>query len=287
MLSGDRGWIEKVVSKGKNILDNRMFYIHGTSWDTVNGNTNEYVLRLEGGILNCNQPLPSNTEVKLSFDRATAAIGLLYQKVSDVNVVQPTTLDNKVLDLVDPYIEVEYVTSPYMRNLYEGIIEKPITMRYDDCNIYMKSIIKDQTMIRLNNICGGLVPDYVFGGFITTDALNGNFDLSSSRFKNIKISNVTLSLNGMPVQGYPMSLGPGFSNSLKLYTKFMDTIGKSKKTMSGLSIESAAFDKCYYLISHKFEGEQSNEGWIGLDIKLSEALEDDMTFGMLLFTFPT
>ena len=39
--------------------------------------TTLYVLSLEGGILTCPQPMLNNTEVKLSFDRALASIGLL------------------------------------------------------------------------------------------------------------------------------------------------------------------------------------------------------------------
>ena len=97
----------------------------------------EIVHYLEGGILNGIQPLPSNTEVKLSFDRAKAAMAFLYSK--DVAPF-PTDLDNEVIDLLDPYLEVEYITSPYLRNYQSQIVDRPLTIMYDDCNVYLKSI---------------------------------------------------------------------------------------------------------------------------------------------------
>ena len=49
--------------------------------------------------------------------------------------------------------------------------------------------------------------------------------------------------------------------------------------MVGDTIDACFFQKYYFLISHKFEGEASNEGWIGLDIKLGAALKHDYTLG--------
>ena len=236
-----------------------------------------FVLNLEGGILNCSQPLLNNTEVKLSFDRALASIALLYTEYG-TGVTQPTDLDGKVLDLIDPYLEAEYVTSPYLRNFYSQIEEKPISLKYDDVNMYMRNINKDQSMIRVNNVMGGLAPDYLFAGFIRTDALNGDFNLSPTCFSNVSQTDVCITLNGMPVQGYPIS-DPSYNFSTKFYTKFMDTIGKTKKTMVGDCLDMRYFITYFFLISHKFEGEQSNEGWIGLDIKLKKPLEEDYTLG--------
>lgn len=234
-----------------------------------------YILSLEGGILNCNQPLLNNTEVKLSFDRALASVGLLYRKIGS-DIVQPTTLDNKPLDITDPYIEVEYVSSPYLRNFYAQIEDRPVTMRYDDCNIYMKTINKDQSMIRVSNIMGGLTPDYLFAGMVQTDALNGDFLQSSTRFFDPDYREICITLNGMPVQGYPMSLD---ENGVKLYYKFLDTIGRTKKSLAGSTIDFRFFKGCYCFIGHHFEGEATNEGWIGLDIKLNKALAADATLG--------
>ena len=243
-----------------------------------------YVLNLEGGILNCNQPLMSNTEVKLSFDRALASIGLLYRNVIPEDGTPPLTMQNKPIDLIDPYMEVEYVSSPYLRNFYSQIVERPIKMRYDDTNICLKTISKGQSMIRVNNIMGGLTPDYLFAGLVKTDAMNGDFELSSTKFFDPGYREVNITLNGINVQGFPITV---HDETVKLYSKFIDVIGKSKKTFSGSSLNAGYFNSYYCLIAHAFEGEQSNEGWIGLDFKLKEALADDVTLGIeyLLFQF--
>jgi len=240
--------------------------------------TTLYVLSLEGGILTCPQPLLNNTEVKLSLVRALASIGLLYREYGE-NVTQPTSMDNQPLELVDPYLEVEYVSSPYLRNFYSQIIDRPITFRYDDCNIYMKTVNSGQSMIRVNNVMGGLTPDYLFAGLIKSDALNGDFNLSSTNFFNPGYKELCITLNGMPVQGYPMAIDePG----VKMYSKFVDTIGKSKKSIAGSTVDCRFFAQYYCWISHHFEGEQTNEGWIGLDIKLNKALSQDVTLGILI-----
>ena len=65
-----------------------------------------FMMNLEGGILNCNQPMPNNTEVKLSFDRNLASIGLLYREAPGGGRTVPTELNNKTLELHDPYLEI-------------------------------------------------------------------------------------------------------------------------------------------------------------------------------------
>ena len=282
--SADRSFIEELKT---DILKKDIISEYRTSKGFNKDGNYEFILDLEGGILNCNQPLMSNTEVKLSFDRCLAAIGLLYENWGEDqngnDIVQPTDLDNKVLDLTDPYMEVEYISSPYLRNFYAQIIERPMTMRYDDCDVYMKSLPEGQTSFRWTNIMGGNTPDYIFGGFMSTASLQGDFNESTS-FRNMALTEANVSLNGMPVQGYPingMLLTPGYTSSAKLYVKFLDTIGRSKKTMGGQFLSSDVWETYYNLISHKFEGEQSNEGWISIEAKFKEPTTYDTTFGML------
>ena len=244
-----------------------------------NTNLVEVVHYLEGGILNSQQPLPSNSEVKLTFDRAKANMSLLYgeETYSDISTI-PTDLDGETLELEDPYLVVEYVTSPYLRNFHSQIIDRPITMMYDDCNIYMKSLSAGSTMIRADNLMGGLAPDYLFAGFILTDALNGSFNLSSTCFPHINIGQTNITMNGMSVQGYPMS--SSYYLPLQLLCKFNETTGRIKKSMAASSIGLNRFTSSSCFISHKFEGEQTNEGWIGIEVQLSEPTTKDYTLGI-------
>ena len=274
-FSCDRSSAESYLtaSPPQTVLEDRELMVPDGNIDK----TTLYVLSLEGGILTCPQPLLNNTEVKLSLDRALASISLLYREYGR-DVTQPTTMDNKPLELIDPYLEVEYVSSPYLRNFYSQIVDRPITFRYDDCDIYMKTVSNGQSMIRVNNVMGGLTPDYLFAGMVKTDAINGDFNLSSTNFFNPGYKELCITLNGMPVQGYPMSID---EPAVKMYSKFIDTIGKSKKSIGGSTIDCRFFTEFYCWISHHFEGEQTNEGWIGLDVKLSKPLDDDVTLGKL------
>ena len=235
-----------------------------------------YVLSLEGGILNCPQPLVPNTEVKFSFERAPATYSLFFDSVG---APFPTALDNgKAVDIKDCYLQLEYVSSPYLRNLQASIVDKPITYHYDDCQIYMKDVSKGSQTFRVHSLCGGLTPEYIFAGFMPSKCLDPDFMTTSIKFENPHIREACITLNGAPVQGYPIT--PFYpDNPAQIYSQFIDTIGKRKMALAGGTIPVDSFKDDFLLLSHHFEGEQSNEGWIGFDIKFSEAAEKDYTFG--------
>ena len=248
---------------------------------TVDGENKQQllVLNLEGGIMNCPQPLLPSTDVKFSFERVPASYALFYQSLEgDL----PTKLDSKPISIKECYMELEYVSSPYLRNLYAQIIERPITYHYDDCQIYMKDLAKGAQTLRVNSICGGLTPEYIFAGFLPAKCLDPDFISTSIRFENPGIRDACITLNGSPVQGYPIStLLP--DNSVQLYSKFLDTIGKWKKSSASGTIPLTSFGEHFCLLSHQFEGEHSNEGWIGFDVKLSKPTTKDFTFGKLYY----
>ena len=233
------------------------------------------VLNLEGGIMNCPQPLLPSTDVKFSFERVPACYALFYNTTTGD---QPTALDSKPIEIKECYMELEYVSSPYLRNLHAQIIERPITYHYDDCQIYMKDLAKGAQTLRVNSICGGLTPEYIFAGFLPAKCLDPDFMTTSIRFENPGIRDACITLNGSPVQGYPIStLLP--DNSVQLYSRFLDTIGKWKKSSASSTLPLTSFGDHFCLLSHHFEGEHSNEGWIGFDVKLSKPTKQDFTFG--------
>ena len=244
---------------------------------TLNGDVYSavYVMNLEGGILNCPQPLVPNTEVKFSFERVPATFSLFYKDVKE----KATTLNkSEVVPIKECYLELEYVSSPYLRNLHAQIIERPITYHYDDCQIYMKDLAKGAQAFRVNSLCGGLTPEYIFAGFMPSKCLDPDFETTSVRFANPYIRDACITLNGSPVQGYPISsLLP--ENTSLFYSRFLETIGKWKMTSSAGTMLIDAFKTDVMLLSHHFEGEQSNEGWIGFDVKFSKPTEQDFTFG--------
>ena len=235
-----------------------------------------YVLTLEGGILNCPQPLLPNTEVKFTFERAPATFSLFYDSLTPPF---PTALDNgKSVVIKDCYLQLEYVSSPYLRNLSASISERPITYHYDDCQIYMKDLAKGAQTFRVNSLCGGLTPEYIFAGFMPSKCLDPDFKTTSITFKNPYIREACITLNGAPVQGYPIT--PFYpKRAEQIYSRFLDTIGKRKLTMASGTLELEPFKDDFFLLSHHFEGDQSKEGWIGFDVKFSKAVEENYTFG--------
>ena len=240
-----------------------------------------FILDLDGGILNCSQPLIPNTEVKFSFERTQAAFSLFY---ADTKVAPPTTLDNKVVEIKDCYMELEYVSSPFLRNLSAAIVERPLTYHYDDCQIYMKDLPQGSQTFRVNSLCGGLTPEYIFAGFMPSKCLNPDFLTTSVKFANIDIREACITLNGAPVQGYPIT--PFYNGSTgQFYSRFLDTIGKWKLPTGAGTLNMDTFKTDCVLISHHFEGEQTNEGWIGFDIKFDKPTSTDHTFGKLYIIF--
>ena len=236
----------------------------------------QFVMNLEGGILNCPQPLLPNTEVKFTFERLPASYALFYKDLKDP---KPTILDqNKPIDIKDCFLELEYVSSPYLRNLHAQIVERPITYYYDDTMIYMKDLSKGSQNLRVNNLCGGLTPEYIFAGLLPSTCLNPDFIKTSVRFENPDIQTACITLNGSPVQGYPITCMMA-KNSMQFYSKFLDSIDKWKKSAAASTIDFMSFNNNFCLISHHFEGEQTNEGWIGFDIKFDKPTTKDYTFG--------
>ena len=81
---------------GKEIGIDLMIYREMNITEIGNVKRGVYVLSLEGGILNCSQPLVPNTEVKFTFERAPAEFSLFY---TSLDKPLPTTLDGKAVDI--------------------------------------------------------------------------------------------------------------------------------------------------------------------------------------------
>ena len=267
----NRDMYETGIELGMDLQADREKYLS----ELENTKTGVYILELEGGFLNCPQPLIPNTEVKFTFERLPATYSLFY---SDTKTTLPTSLNGKVVQITDCYLELEYVTSPYLRNLNASIVEKPITYHYDDYQIYLKDLAKGAQTFRVNSLCGGLTPEYIFAGFMPAKSFDPDFMTTSVVFQNPGIREACMTLNGAPVQGYPITMFLP-NHKEQLYSRFLDTIGKSKKTASGGTISLDTFGTDFCLISHHFEGENTNEGWIGFDVKFNKPTEEDYTFG--------
>ena len=191
-------------------------------------------------------------------------------------------MKGKVLELKDVYAQVEYISSPALRNYHDRIQSTPLEFSYDDTTVMCKLLPQGETCIRIENLRGGNTPDFVFMGIIPTSALNGSTSLSSLKFGTYEIEEINLTLNGNSCHGFPVRISN--NNPVWLYQKFLDNIGRLENSTAGTQLKLHEFKK-NMLISHKFEGEESPQGWLGISINLKNAFSTSHTLGKFEFIY--
>ena len=224
------------------------------------------------GLLGQDDPLPQNTEVKLSFDRTSASIPLLSDAAQEITI-----------ELSDCYAVTEYVSSPDMRSYFDGIDNVPIRYDFEECEVYCKSVPQGETNIRFDNLRGGNIPSHMFIGLIETAALNGDFTKSSTKFSPHHVNYMNVSLSGNSVNGYPVRVEK--ERSTIPLTKFIDCVNQVNNVNGGQQMSSTEY-MFNWLWSHCFESEESSRGWIGVDFKVDTAFTTPMTM-VVWFICPT
>ena len=224
------------------------------------------------GILNSNMPLLPGCEIKISFDRAKAELALVK-----IDSAKEVNLDTGVLKLTNLSVRARYFSSPSLRNLFSSINENPIHYNYDECSVYLKNLPKGETNIRLNNIIGGLTPSHLFCGVIESDALNGDLELSTTKFERHGVKEMDLTLNGQSLAGFPITNTNG--SGLPAYMKWLKTTNRQFNNSCSGQIEPMDFKRYHFLYAHKFEGEPTDQGWLGVDLKLDKPYDTNFTLG--------
>ena len=59
--------------------------------------------------------------------------------------------------------------------------------------------------------------------------------------------------------------------------KFMDVTSRLYNVFSGDSPSFTAFQNFMWIWSHKFEAEMTSQGWIGVNLKLTQAFTEQMS----------
>ena len=224
----------------------------------------EFAFTPSTGFLGSPEPLLNNTELKISFDRSRPETTLI--------ATSSITNDCEYIEINDCYAVTEYVSSPEIREFFSTIDVSPIVYEYDSVDVLIKNIPKGETDVRLDNIRGGINPSYLFLGLIPQKSLNGDFAKSSTSFREYGLNEVNITLNGNSVNSYPITI----KNKSLIYPlyKFLDTTDHLYNNKCGSTLTVNDFES-NYLISHKFECEISNTGWIGINLKLSETKETE------------
>ena len=85
---------------------------------------------------------------------------------------------------------------------------------------------------------------------------------------------MNISLNGHSVNGYPVTI----KNNSGTFAQFQfnETVGRSYNIQCGSVLSKDQF-KSNYIWAHRFEAEQTAQGWIGFDVKLKEPFTSSHT----------
>ena len=227
----------------------------------------ELIMTPNESFMNENHPLPPGVEMKISFDRLAA-------QFSTISVTGDNDLKGSILELKDVFAQVEYISSPLLRSYFDRRDIEPITYSYDEISVLCRSIPLNELYVRLDNIKGGNTPDYVFFGLIKTSCLNGSLDSSSMSMKNNDMREINLTLNGNSCNGFPLRIQN--DNPVWVYNKFYSTIGRLMDQSAAAQMRLSTF-KNMVLYSHKFEGEDASQGWLGITMAFNEGLREQHT----------
>ena len=227
----------------------------------------EFAFIPNNGFLNSPELLMKDCELKLSFDRTNPKIALTR--------IDPGSSAPDELKILDCYAITEYVSSPSIRNFFDTIERQPISYDYEDMEVLIKTLPTDSTNIQIDNIRGGNVPNYLFAGLIPTSKLQGVYEKGSTCFKQHSVEEFNLTLSGNSVSGYPIKI----KNSSPIFPlhKLMDTTGRLYNVFAGKGPCFTSFSDFMWIWSHKFEAEMTSQGWIGINLKLSEEFSEQMS----------
>ena len=223
------------------------------------------------GFLASSDPLAKNVELKLCFDRANA-------KQAIIDYESQANDEHKLLDnpwvIQDCYSIAEYISSPDLRQHYETIESSPLMYEFDDSEVLIRPLSPGETSIRIDAIHGGPIPSHLFAGIISTDQLAGSKDHTCTGFEQNNVKEFNININGHSVNGYPVKCFDGASTFP--LAKWLESTNRLHNNLAGNSLNLYRF-KENFIWSHHFETEETANGWISLDIKLTEAYKKNMS----------
>ena len=219
------------------ILENR----RKTAVEVANNYVYEFIISPSDSFLNENTPLLPNMELKLIFDRLAA-------QFSCTKVLEDEKLKGKVLPLKDVYCTCDYVSSTALRHHYDRLAYEPTMYIYDETMVSCRNLPMNESFIRIENICGGNTPDYLFVGIAKTAALNGSLDLTNGVFKNNNIKEFNITLNGSSVNGYPMKVTN--NKPVWAYMRLHDNLSRTANVDLGQQLGLEDFNVSLILSRH-------------------------------------
>ena len=252
---------EAFLSANNSVLSPRR---HGA---TLSGTKYRYEFEFSpvNGFLSSPDLLMTDCELKLSFDRASIKHPLI--RLDESGILTD-------IEIKDCYALTEYVSSGNIQTFFDKIQNEPIIYEYEDTEVVIKSLPTDDTTIRIDNIRGGNTPRYLFAGLIPTTQLQGDWAKSCTKFSQYNVTEFNIALNGNSVNGYPMMIKP--NSPCYPLSQFNSVTSRLYNVFAGKQFTMMEF-QWNFIWAHKFEAESTSSGWIGIDIKLSEAFTEPMS----------
>ena len=229
------------------------------------------------GFLGSSLPLPKNVELKLSFDRANANLGVMKYDTDAAD----TAIYDKPLTITNCHAVTEYVSSPAMRSYFDDIDTNPIVYKYEEAEVVVRTLDKNDKNLRVDAIKGGNLPAYLFAGIMSQACFNGQLENCSTEFTQHGVTRFNITVDGQSVNGYPLEV----RNHTRVFplAKFLDTTSRLLNINTGKCLQVGTF-KHNFLWSHKFEVEKSSTGWIGIDMKLEDPFTENMNLVIWLIS---
>lgn len=116
------------------------------------------------------------------------------------------------------------------------------------------------------------MPEYIFFAIQPADRLNGDFQQSSTMFELCGVNEVNLKVDGNSVHNHPIKI----RGELPVipYRLLLDNMQAWFATDAGQQVSLSHFRDYYVIYSHKFEAENTEDGWISIELNLDSAFDD-------------
>ena len=234
--------------------------------------TYQFIFRPLTGIFNCLKPLATNHELKLIFERAPSEAALVAEKSGTVN-----PLKGKSLEIKNAYVKSKFFTSMYLRNTISEHDDQ--IYEYDEICVYQKNIPIGEKSIRLPNIIGGETPNYIFAGILPASALNSDKEISMTEFKLLGVEEFAFTLNGQNLSGFPVMAQNG--TPIEIYENYLKVTNRKYNNQCASVMGPHDFKMMHCIYACKFDNQNLESGWIGVNMKLSDGFDKNHVLGTI------
>ena len=252
--SADSRLFEKIIDRRQSVNENYKF---------------EIIMPIDCSIFYTGSPLPTNTPLDLSFERAmtkTSTILTKHPSTTNVDDIQ------KVLTLEDVYLTIPIVKDQQTLEMEKDIVSRPIKLKFDDYDINRFNVPKGKTNVRLPNIITGQFPEKIYFGFIELAGQIGNYETSSTLFRLFEQIKATVYVDGNTVTGYPVTMNEdGVSQP---YMKFLENSNKYLNCYSSKLISPKEFKLFNFF--HSVSLDSNSNGTITFDFDFENAVTKDL-----------